>query len=689
MKGYVGAWKGKEIQEPSEFQRDRIIDGIKIQLPAPPKKEDILYHDLPRAEQKFTPFAIPRNFDDLTRDERVKIRVEEYKKRINGIWFYNNGTIEYITGPHYFYIGYWKIDVGLPEFRDSDRDLYYLWKLCEEDKDCFGLCYFTNRRSGKTVVGTSIIYEYASRNEESECGIQSKTKLDGKKVFKKLIGSWKKLHAMWKPTDSGDTNPAEELKFEEPSKRSSKGATKNYDKVLNSSISYRASTEDAYDGSKLKRYYCDEFGKFTEGDAAERWDIVKPCLVVGTTIVGKAYFTTTVEELERKGGQAALDIYNTSDYAKRKKDGRTESGLYRCFKPAYYGLEGFIDEYGYSDIDKAKKALLAQRDGLTGSKLAGEVRKFPFTVKEAFYTATGTQVFSASKLYEQKEFNETLSTSVVRRGNFVWKDMAQNEIEFHDDDDGFFQVSWLPSKENRCKFTMDARGFPEPGNVAMGKIGVDPFDHKETVANKQSDASAMMFKNFDINSPTNSNAFVMHYLGRRPTPDLFYEDMIMASVYFGVKLLCENNKPGLINHMNRRGYKNYIDKVQQSDYTMSNSKKWVEGIAMSGNLVRQQAINNLVLYIYKYIGKIEKSVQQEEYGWPENKLRDDLYGSCPFTELIDEWLKFDANNWTIYDQTVASMVTLLAVTPIKEKRQYKDGTDDKINLKGLFKTYKL
>jgi hypothetical protein len=689
MDNYVGPWKGKNIQKPEEFIRERIIDEIKVTLPEPPPQKEILYYDLPRKEQKFTPYEIPKNFDDLPREERVEIRVNEFSKRLNGVWFYNNGTIEYITGKHYFYISHWKIDVGLPGFRDSDRDLYYLWDFCEEDLDCFGLCYFTNRRSGKTVVGTNIVYEYGSRNEESECGIQSKTRTDGKKVFTKLVGSWKKLHPIWKPVDSGETNPKEELRFEAPGKRSSKGEKKTYDTVLNSIISYKSSVEDAYDGYKLKRYYCDEFGKFTEGDASERWDIVKPCLVVGTTIVGKAYFTTTVEELEKKGGQAALDIYNTSDYHNRKADGRTESGLYRCFKPAYYGLEGYIDEYGYSDIDGAKKALLAQRDGLTGSKLAGEVRKFPFTVKEAFYTALGTQVFSAAKLYEQKEFNETLPESTVRTGNFVWDDMNQHKVSFHDDPDGFFQISWMPPEDRRCAYSNDGRGFPVPGNIFMGKIGSDPYDHKETVSNKQSDASACGFNYFDVANPTNTNGFFMHYLGRRPTPDLFYEDMIMACVFFGIKMLAENQKPGVINHFHRRGYKHYIDRTQQSDYTTSNSKKYIDGISMSGNMVRQQAINNLVSYIYKYTGKISKQVQKEEFGWKDEDLRDDLYGNCPFNDLIEDWLQFDANKWTIYDSTVASMIALLAVTPVRGKNRIENEEAKKITIGSLFKKHKI
>jgi hypothetical protein len=696
MEHYVGQFKGKGLQKPSQFKRERRIGEHKITLPKPPKAEDIANFSLPKAEQKFIPYIIPKDYDDLSKEERIAIQIAEWKKRRHGAWFYNNGTIEYITGAHYFYISYWKIDVGLPGFRDSDRDLYYVWDYCVKDEDCYGLCYFTNRRSGKTYVGTSIIYEYASRKdwnpelvtEESECGIQSKTNPDAKGVFKKLISSWKKLDAIWKPVDSGETNPQQELRFEAPSKRSTKGDKKKYDKVLNSIIGYKASTEDAYDGKKLKRYYCDEFGKYTEGNAYERWDIVKPCLVIGTKITGKAYFTTTVEELERKGGKEAKDIYDNSDTNNRKLDGRTVTGMYRLFKPSYYGLEGFINEYGYSDIPGAKTALLNQRDGLEGNKLASEVRKFPFTIKEAFFSSTGSNTFSSQKIFQQKEYNENAKESLLRRGNFIMTDEETKKVEFFDDPDGFFTISQFPEDDKRSLNVLDPRGLMQPMNTDIGCIGVDPYDHNTTVDNKQSEASANLFKKFQAKDPYNSNCFIMNYLGRRADSELFYKDIVLAAIFFGVKVLVENQKPGLINMMTREGYTNYIYTTKQSDYTKSTSKKRVEGVSMSGGLVRNEAINTLATYIYKFVGKISHEVQRKEYGIKEEDLRDDLYGNLPFPELLDGFLAFEPDDWTDHDSVVSSMITLLGVTPVRKKNKVVKEVEVKKDM-SFFPTYSL
>ena len=56
------------------------------------------------------------------------------------------GRIEYMTGIHYFYCTHWVIDTGdTPEWRDSDRDIFYLWKHCEDNELCHGLVYLTKQ----------------------------------------------------------------------------------------------------------------------------------------------------------------------------------------------------------------------------------------------------------------------------------------------------------------------------------------------------------------------------------------------------------------------------------------------------------------------------------------------------------------------------------------------------------------
>ena len=66
---------------------------------------------------------------------------KEFKNREEGFWFNNNGEITYITGSHYMYLQWSKIDVGAPDFREANRIFFIFWEACKADKRCYGMCY--------------------------------------------------------------------------------------------------------------------------------------------------------------------------------------------------------------------------------------------------------------------------------------------------------------------------------------------------------------------------------------------------------------------------------------------------------------------------------------------------------------------------------------------------------------------
>ena len=371
----------------ADFEVDRTIDDFTFTLPSPPPPKEIDNFGRPAKDQKFTPPSkdFLRKLDyKIINEEELTPKEEEFidtqwERREKGYWFYNNGYLEYITGTHYYYLTAWNIVrveeyvkrdgkigkrkiSGLPTFTDSDRDYFYIWNDVEHDDNCFGLLHITNRRDGKTYRATATLNESISRTPDSIAGIQSKTDTDGKKIFKKLVKSWKKLPEYWKPVDVGDSDPAKVLEYKNPKKRSSKTQKKEYSEVLDSEINYGNAKEEYYDGDGLFRLFHDEVGK-TEPKIANvhtRWYIAKECLSDGSEVTGKALLTTTVEDMEKKGGVFCKKLWDDSDITSEtyKITGQTKSGLKRYFKPAYYGLRGadksekgdethtFIDEWG-------------------------------------------------------------------------------------------------------------------------------------------------------------------------------------------------------------------------------------------------------------------------------------------------------------------------------------------------------
>ena len=88
--------------------------------------------------------------------------------------------------------------------------------------------------------------------------------------------------------------------------------------------------------------FLDEAGKWlSPNDIREVWRIHRTCLLVGRKVIGKAMVGSTVNPLD-KGGREFRDLYYDSDPNDRNENGRTKSGLYKIFIPAYEALEGFF-----------------------------------------------------------------------------------------------------------------------------------------------------------------------------------------------------------------------------------------------------------------------------------------------------------------------------------------------------------
>lgn len=253
------------------------IQGLKCYYPSSPPDEEIDGFYLSKAEQKFKRTPLPTEWFDWRVDEAKyqktepdychsdieKFKLQEWTRRIKGYWFYNNGVKTYLTGLHYMYCNWWKIDIGYPSYRDSDLKYFYFLQYCIEDPNCLGMIDIARRRSGKTYKAGLFLYEFIARAKNSHGGIQSKTDKDAKQVFAKgVVSPFKHLPDFFRPNfdTSGGNTPKSELRFFNASKRG-KSALEFDDDELESYIDYAASGEFAYDGSKLQRYVGDESGK--------------------------------------------------------------------------------------------------------------------------------------------------------------------------------------------------------------------------------------------------------------------------------------------------------------------------------------------------------------------------------------------------------------------------------------------
>ncbi len=571
---------------------DPDLQPIKIPLPKAPPPEDINGYGKDPKDQKFKRTRLTRRLFDLNKkrialteksaiinddqeswEDEIAFIQREWDRRENGYWFYNNGAPTYMTGLHYIYCVYWRIDVGFPEYRNRDRKFFIFTDFCDNDPDCFGFVYPKHRREGATHKAACWNYEGVSRKRRVRGGIQSMTELHAKTVFTKhLVPGWKYLPFFFQPVYEGTTNPKKELSFNAPAIRvtSSNMGEQNID-ALGSSIDYGSSDKGFYDGSKLFRYHIDELGKTTEVDVYDRWLVAKQTLSIGAKIVGMAIGTSTAGEMKKGGGRQFKKLCNASDYYARDDNNRTISGLYRLFLPATDGMEGFVDEYGNSLVSQAatylnneKKAALDVGDFKKHSEIT---RQFPTRYRECFRSENDTCNFNRKILEERLDYFSVGENKHLNEGDFVWEDgIVDGKVKFVSRRGGKFKVSYLfPTPADSNKFFYSG-GVKVPGNTALFSAGADPFKFKTTLAGKKSNGAGAVFMKHDttIDPPTidasewKTHRFVCTYDYRPREKAEYGEDMLMMSVYYGCFMLPEINIPFVWDYFTDRGYDGYL-----------------------------------------------------------------------------------------------------------------------------------
>lgn len=605
---------------------------------------------------------------------------EEFRRRREGYWFYNNGEPTYITGRHYMMLQWSKIDIGYPSFLDFQRKLFIHQAACEADPRCLGQLYTKCRRSGYTNMSACVLVDEATQVKDKLLGIQSKTGKDAQEnVFmKKVVAIFKSYPFFFKPIQDGTTNPRMELAFREPSKRITKNnKTSVKGDALNTIINWKNTTNNAYDGEKLHILYLDEAGKWEKPtDIREAWRIQRTCLIVGRRVIGKALVGSTVNPMD-KGGQEYKELWKDSDPQERNKNGRTTSGLYRIFIPAYEALEGFFDKYGKPIIETpgqevetldgetveigAKEFLKNEREALRhdAREMNEIVRQFPFTTDEAFRDSVEGSLFNIGKIYEQIDHNENMYPDPVVRGNFTWKGgVRDGEVVFVPSSEGRWFVSWMPPADLR-NLKVSERGKRIAPNKLIGCGGVDSYDIDATTDGRGSKGACHIYNKFNMRAP--SNMFVAEYCSRPPMAKIFYEDILMAAVFYGYPLLVENNKYGIVRYFESRGYDGYLLDRPQHLTTAGSVATKTKGIPSNSQDVIHTHAQAIEDYIHNHVGINEKGE----------------IGRMYFNRTLEDWIGYRIDNRTKFDLTISAGLALLAAQTVVQKKKPADFTGKK------------
>ena len=660
------------------------ISGLNIGLPPVPekvhkrsdKKSEQYWQreDLPRELSKIQSIFHWNEMPSQFKDRLVDYIENEFDYRERGFWFMNNGEPTYITGSHYMYLQWASIDVGYPDFREANRIYWIYWEACRADNRSFGMIYLKIRRSGFSFMASSECINVGTLARDSRVGILSKTGADAKKMFTdKVVPINSRLPFFFKPIMDGMDKPKTELSFRIPASKITKKNMYNSEEDtiegLDTSIDWKNTEDNSYDGEKLLFLAHDESGKWLRpNNIKENWRVTKTCLRLGSKIIGKCMMGSTSNALS-KGGSNFKDIYEDSSVLHRNANGQTKSGLYSLFIPMEWNMEGFIDLYGMPVFNAPEEPILgvdkilikngaidyweAEVDSLKSDAdaLNEFYRQFPRTESHAFRDESKQSIFNLTKIYQQIDYNDsTIREHHTTRGSFHWKDGIQDtKVIWTPDSRGRFSVSWIPNKSIQNN-VYNRNGTAHPGNEHIGSFGCDSYDISAVVGGRGSNGSLHGMTKFHMDEAP-VNEFFLEYIARPQTAEIFFEEVLMACIFYGMPILIENNKPRLLYHFKNRGYRGFcLNRPDKLYNKLSKTERELGGIPNSSEDVKQSHASAIESYIEKFIGM----------DLAGNYRDSDEIGTMPFTRTLEDWAKFDINDRTKFDASISSGLAIMA-----------------------------
>ena len=653
------------------------IQNLRIALPAehePHKRSE------KKAEQYWEKQEYPKelnriksrfdweNFDTDFKERWYDYIDKEFTRREEGYWFYSKGICTYITGTHYMYLQWSKIDVGAPDYREANRLFFIFWEACKADNRCYGMCYLKNRRSGFSFMSSAELVNQATISSDARFGILSKSGSDAKKMFTdKVVPISVNYPFFFKPIQDGMDRPKTELAYRVPASKLTRRKLESNEQLreldgLDTTIDWKNTGDNSYDGEKLKLLAHDESGKWERPDnILNNWRVTKTTLRLGSRIVGKCMMGSTSNALD-KGGNNFKKLYYNSDVEKRNRNGQTSSGLYSMFIPMEWNYEGFMDTYGSpvfiregnnikgADGQKISTGVIEhwqnEVDGLKDDpdSLNEYYRQFPRTEQHAFRDEAKDSLFNLTKIYQQIDYNAEINNiSSVTRGSFQWvSGVKDTSVRFYPNKDGRFMISWVPPVNLQNQVIMK-NGTKYPGNEHIGAFGCDSYDISGTVDGKGSNGALHGLTKFSMEDAP-PNHFFLEYIARPQTAEIFFEDVLMACVFYSMPILCENNKPRLLYYFKRRGYRGFsMNRPDKIWNKLSTTEKEIGGIPNSSEDIKQAHAAAVESYIETYVGLIGEG-----------------YGDMYHQKTLEDWGKFNINNRTKHDATISSGLAIMA-----------------------------
>ena len=175
-----------------------------------------------------------------------------------------------------------KCDVGNPSFREANNLFFIFWEDCKADTRCYGKCHLKNRPSEISFIATGENVNQATNSSYARFGILTKSGRDAKKMFTdKVVPISLNYPFFFKPIQDGMDRPKTELAYRVPASKLTRKSIQAQETAiqlegLDTTIDWKNTGDNSYDGEKLRLLVQDEGGKWEKPDnILNNWRVTK------------------------------------------------------------------------------------------------------------------------------------------------------------------------------------------------------------------------------------------------------------------------------------------------------------------------------------------------------------------------------------------------------------------------------
>lgn len=680
----------------------------------PTDEKDILFSDYPvkeqywRRQEDFPKFFYDWSYEtklyaDITQydggdlvslnkedsQKLIDLRDRELKRRIDGVWFMNDGKPTYMTGGHYFMLQWVKLAKyvnkrtgdSYGEFREFQMFVFYFLEMCKQDDDCAGGYIIKPKKTGVTQLVAADYLDESTRMKGRVFGVMSKAQVpDCRDVnFMYYMHGFRGLPEVFKPSIANDnmTN----IKFGNPVSNKQRGrkAQKAISKLdfFETHMYALPTKSDSFDGAKWFRAWCDEFPKYKDPYPDDVYKKTVVAVKMQEQITGKFWITSYTPEKDDRSYIEAKKIYYESKLkTKSDKTRRTKSNLYCYFISVLDSAEGTFDIYGRADRAAAKLFVDNNISLLKDDKPALQAfkRQNPVVEEDAWREGGGDgSVFDNIRLAYRKDALEAdnlvgllpyVECNLRWVGERLKSQVTIDVITEKQKEEGksgrwrFHNLQWLKKgifnrtiKDN----LVNDRGLPKPAFPADFMASLDPVKYalKSNVVKGSKNALWVMnFPDIGLNTLHGqqvTNRGVCEYLYRQERPKDTYEDVLMTIFLFSCPIGIESNIPWVATKMIEDGLEEFLmvqDKKTKAIIPYSDRPNELIKLLTTQSSTRDKAtVDDLIRAGLEYFAE----PMPGEFDNLENVTS---------IELINDLLMFDPENTHPYDSAISWLYCL-------------------------------